>query len=61
MIFVERVFESASGEVLARFESPYRAEGGEYRCLWHLVWGEGQRSTEIAGLDGVQLSAVRHF
>ena len=54
MIFVERVFESASGEVLARFEAPYRAEGGEYRCRWHLVWEGGQRSTEIAGLDGVQ-------
>lgn len=61
-IFVERSFAVPDGEVVARFERPYLAPGGEYRCRWHLEWPRGQRTEEIAGIDGVQalLLAMRN-
>lgn len=52
--FVERRFESATGEVIARFEVPYLAPLGEYRCRWHLIWEGGERSDWVAGIDGIQ-------
>jgi hypothetical protein len=54
MAFVERRFASPRGEVLARFGSPYLAPGGEYRCRWHIIWPDHERSLEAAGIDGLQ-------
>jgi hypothetical protein len=54
MTYVERSFVSPSGEVVARFDVPYLADGGEYRCRWHLQWPERTTSHEAAGIDGVQ-------
>lgn len=52
--FVERRFLSPLGEVLAKFEKPFLASGGEYRCRWRLIWPDRERSQETAGIDGVQ-------
>ena len=52
--FVERRYKASAGDVLARFETPYLAPGGEYRCRWHLLWPDREQSREIAGIDGVQ-------
>lgn len=53
-IFVERLFVVPDGDVLARFEPPYLAPGGEYRCRWRIEWPEKTRVRETAGIDGVQ-------
>ena len=53
-IYVERRFESARGEVLAHFETPYLAPGGEFRCRWRILWPDHESSRETAGIDGIQ-------
>jgi hypothetical protein len=53
-VFVERVFEAPTGQVLARFHLPYGAPGGEYRCRWQIVGLGEERSREAAGIDGIQ-------
>jgi len=40
--------------VRARFEKPYLAPGGEYRCRWRIVGLSKDRCSEAAGIDGVQ-------
>jgi hypothetical protein len=52
--FIERQFTSGKGDVLARFDRPYLAPGGEYRCRWYLRFPDRERSFEAAGIDGVQ-------
>lgn len=42
------------GDVLASFEAPYLAPGGEYRCRWHLRFPDREHSRETPGIDGVQ-------
>lgn len=54
MSFVERVFSSSSGDVVASFDTPYLAPGGEYRCRYTIAWPDLTRSREIAGIDGIQ-------
>ena len=56
--FVERHFDSPRGDVIARFEAPYPAPGGEYRCRWHLIDPDGTHSSEAAGIDGVQALTI---
>ena len=51
---MERSFDSSNGQVLAQFEQPYLAPGGEYRCRWRIVSRAGERSREAAGIDGIQ-------
>ena len=53
-VFVERRFGSLKGEVIARFEVPYLAPSGEYRCRWRIVGPDRERTLETAGIDGVQ-------
>ena len=54
MSFVERSFTAPNGEVLVRFETPYLAPGGEYRCRYQIKWPDFERSREAAGIDGIQ-------
>ena len=53
-LFVERSFQAPNGQVLARFERPYLAPGGEYRCRWRIVGLGADRGKETAGIDSVQ-------
>lgn len=61
--YVERVFEAPTGPVVAQFDKPYLSTGGEYRCRWRLLGLGPERSTEIAGIDGIQalLLAMRNL
>lgn len=52
--YVERRFQSARGEVLAHFETPYLAPSGEFRCRWRISWPDCEHSREAAGIDGIQ-------
>ena len=54
MAFVERTFSAPEGEVLAHFEAPYLAPGGEYRCRWRIQWPNRNSSQETAGIDSIQ-------
>ena len=53
-VFVERRFELADQEVVARFFKPMLAPGGEYQCRWQICWPNRERKSGACGIDGVQ-------
>ena len=52
--FVERSFELDGGDLVVRFDAPFRAPGGEFECRYSIGWPEGEARDHACGLDGVQ-------
>jgi hypothetical protein len=52
--FVERRFELDGGDLVVRFDAPFRAPGGEFQCRYLIGWPEGEVRSYACGLDGVQ-------
>lgn len=52
--FVERRFELGEKEVIARFNTPEKAVGGEYQCHYTVEWPDQLLHGYVCGEDGVQ-------
>jgi hypothetical protein len=52
--FIERMFESEDGVIMARFLRPTSEAGGEYKCRYAILWPERVQQRYALGVDGVQ-------
>lgn len=53
-VFVERRFELDEKAIVARFNKPEKAAGGEYQCQYTVDWPDHQDHGYACGEDGVQ-------